>query len=55
MLGNFAATILSSDHTALEKEPAEILGNMALIQAAYLSDKTGMPEEPARIAQMANG
>jgi hypothetical protein len=55
MLGNFAAAILSGDHATLEKEPAEILGNMALMQAAYLSYKTGMPEEPARIIQMTNG
>ncbi len=54
MLGDLAAAILAGDYRPFEKEAAETLGNMAFIQAAYLSDKTGMPEEPARIAEMGN-
>jgi predicted dehydrogenase len=53
MLREFAAALLSENRDALENEPRGILNNMALIQAAYLSDKTGMPEEPARIIRIA--
>jgi predicted dehydrogenase len=51
----FGMAIMQEDFRPFEGEPAEMLGNMAIIQAAYLSDKTGMPEEPARIARMTNG
>jgi predicted dehydrogenase len=48
----FGMAIVQEDFRPFTSEPAEILDNMALIQAAYLSDKTGMPEEPARIARL---
>lgn len=48
----FGMAIMQEDFRPFESEPSEILGNMAIIQAAYLSDRTGMPEEPARIASM---
>ncbi len=51
-LTSFAKAVLAGDYAPFENEAAETLGNMTLIQAAYLSDKTGMPEEPARIAEM---
>jgi predicted dehydrogenase len=51
----FGMAIVQEDFRPFESEPAEILGNMAIIQAAYLSDRTGMPEEPARIAKITKG
>jgi predicted dehydrogenase len=51
----FGMAIMQEDFRPFESEPAEILGNMAIVQAAYLSDRTGMPEEPARIVRMTNG
>jgi predicted dehydrogenase len=52
MLRGFGSALAGGDHAALENEPKQLLDNMSLIQAAYLSDKTGLPEEPARIVQM---
>jgi predicted dehydrogenase len=48
----FGMAIVQEDFRPFESEPSEIMGNMAIIQAAYLSDRTGMPEEPARIASI---
>ena len=53
MLESFADTMLS-----VEKKPSPVdenpdLRNMALIEATYLSARTAMPEEPARILNMA--
>lgn len=48
----FGMAIVQEDFRTFANEPAETLGDMAFIQAAYLSDKTGMPEEPARIANL---
>ncbi|MCK5643157.1 MAG: Gfo/Idh/MocA family oxidoreductase [Gammaproteobacteria bacterium] len=50
MLEDFAQSILSPDS---QKTDSNVdLKNMAVIEAAYLSARTGMPEEPARILDM---
>jgi predicted dehydrogenase len=53
LLKNFALSILSPDENKLCSSAAENLKNMAVIESAYLSARTGMPEEPGRILQMA--
>jgi len=52
-LENFAAGLLSPDKNILISTVGENLKNMAVIEAAYLSARTGMPEEPARILKIA--
>ena len=52
-LTNFALSIISPDKNKLCSSAKENLKNMAVIESAYLSARTGMPEEPARILQMA--
>jgi hypothetical protein len=42
------------DKNRLSSGGAENLKNMAVLEAAYLSARTGMPEEPAKILQKAN-
>jgi predicted dehydrogenase len=51
-LQNFALCILSPDKNRLCSSGKENLKNMAVVESAYLSARTGMPEEPARILQM---
>jgi predicted dehydrogenase len=53
MLENFALSISSPDNNRLRSSGSENMKNMALIESAYLSARTGMPEEPARILEMA--
>ena len=53
VLENFAMSIIAPDNNKLCSSAAQNLNNMALIEAAYLSARTGFPEEPARILQMA--
>ncbi len=53
LLNDFALSILSPEEHKLTSSGADNLGAMAVIEAAYLSARTGMPEEPARITQMA--
>jgi len=53
LLENFALCITSPDNNVLRSCAAENLNNMAVIEAAYLSARTGFCEEPARILQMA--
>ncbi len=53
LLKNFALSILSPDKNKLCSSGIENLKNMAVIESAYLSARTGMPEEPHRILQMA--
>ncbi len=53
LLENFALSILSPDENKLCSSGRENLKNMAVIESAYLSARTAMPEEPARILQMA--
>lgn len=52
-LDNFTLSILQPDETELICSPDEHLRNMAVIEAAYLSSRTAMPEEPARILSLA--
>jgi predicted dehydrogenase len=53
LLENFALSILSPDENKLYSSGRENLKNMAVIESAYLSARTAMPEEPDRILQMA--
>ena len=53
LLENFALSILAPEENKLICSGRENLKNMAVIESAYLSAKTGMPEEPSRILQMA--
>lgn len=53
LLKNFALSILSPDENKLCSSASENLKNMAVLESAYLSARTGMPEEPGRILQMA--
>jgi len=52
VLENFALSILSPDKNRLCSSAEENLKDMAVIESAYLSARTGMPEEPPRILQM---
>jgi predicted dehydrogenase len=51
-LESFALSVLWPDKNPLCSSLAEILKNMAVIEAAYLSGRTGMPEEPGRVLRM---
>ncbi|MHC4073657.1 MAG: Gfo/Idh/MocA family protein [Planctomycetota bacterium] len=53
LLKNFAQGISSPDEKQLGDSGSENLENMAVIEAAYLSARTGFPEEPGRFLQMA--
>jgi predicted dehydrogenase len=50
-LENFALSILSPDKNKLCSSGRDNLRDMAVIESAYLSARTGFPEEPARILQ----
>jgi len=52
LLKNFALSILSPDKNKLCSSGRENLKDMAVIESAYLSARTGMPEEPGRILKM---
>ena len=52
VIENFALSIVSPDNNKLCSSAAENLSNMAVIESAYLSARTGFPEEPAKIMQM---
>jgi predicted dehydrogenase len=54
-LKNFAQSILSPESNKLWSSGGENLQNMAVIQSAYLSARTGFPEEPGKVLQMAQG
>jgi len=54
-LTNFALSILSPDEHKPNSSGEENLKDMAVIESAYLSARTGMPEEPGRILQMTPG
>ncbi|MBC8472126.1 MAG: Gfo/Idh/MocA family oxidoreductase [Planctomycetes bacterium] len=54
-LKNFAMSILSPDTNKLCSSGGENLQDMAVIESAYLSARTGFPEEPAKVLQMAPG
>jgi len=49
LLENFGLSILSPDEQELCSSGRENLKNMAVIESAYLSARTGFPEEPGRI------
>ncbi len=53
LMTNFALSILKPDENELCSSGKENLENMAVIESAYLSARTAMPEEPGRIMQMA--
>ena len=52
MLENFAASIISPDSKKLSYPQDTDLNNMAVIESAYLSARTSMPEEPARLLRI---
>lgn len=52
LLENFALSILAPEENQLVSSGRENLKNMAVIESAYLSARTGMAEEPGRIFQM---
>jgi predicted dehydrogenase len=52
-LESFARSLLLPDENKLASSGRENLKNMAVIESAYLSTRTGFPEEPGRILQMA--
>jgi predicted dehydrogenase len=53
LLSSFAQSLLTPDQHEFPGTGAESLKNMAVLESAYLSAKTGFPEEPARILRMA--
>lgn len=53
LLENFALSILQPDKNKLCSSARENLKAMAVIESAYLSARTGMPELPRKIPQMA--
>lgn len=54
VLESFAISILVPDENRLCRSGRENLKNMAFIESAYLSARTGFPEEPGKILQMAS-
>jgi predicted dehydrogenase len=53
VLENFALSVLWPDKNRLCGSGRENLNVMAVVEAAYLSGRTAMPEEPGRILQRA--
>lgn len=53
LLSSFARSVLAPADHPLASSGQENLRNMAVLEAAYLSAKTGVPEEPARILRLA--
>ena len=53
LLKNFALSILLPDKNKPCSSGSENLKNMAVIESAYLSARTGFPEEPGKILQLA--
>ncbi|MFH1372017.1 MAG: Gfo/Idh/MocA family oxidoreductase [Planctomycetota bacterium] len=50
---NFGSNLIAPDNNPLISTAADNLKNMAVIEAAYLSARTGVPEEPAKILKIA--
>ncbi|MGA2094227.1 MAG: hypothetical protein ABSH16_12615, partial [Sedimentisphaerales bacterium] len=50
---NFGSNLLWPDQNLPVSSTADNLKNMAVIEAAYLSARTGMPEQPAKILKIA--
>jgi predicted dehydrogenase len=53
VLENFNSNMLTPDKNTFVSTAADNLKNMAVIEAAYLSARTGMPEQPGRILKTA--
>jgi len=53
LLASFAQSLRSPEEHQFPGSGAESLRNMAVLESAYLSARTGFPEEPARVLQMA--
>jgi predicted dehydrogenase len=53
LLVSFARSVTHPDEPSLLPDAAEDLKTMAVLESAYLSARTGFPEEPARILQLA--
>jgi predicted dehydrogenase len=53
VLENFGSNLVSPENSPIVCTSEENLRNMAVIEAAYLSARTGMPEEPGRILKIA--
>jgi hypothetical protein len=54
MLKDFARSLLSPEQYKLCSSGRENLKDMAVIESAYLSARTGFPEEPGKILLMAS-
>ena len=52
MLEDFAQNIINPGRQETSPPPDVDLNNMAVIESAYLSARTAMPEEPARLLEM---
>ncbi|MBN2130547.1 MAG: Gfo/Idh/MocA family oxidoreductase [Sedimentisphaerales bacterium] len=52
LLSSFAHSVTTPEECGLIATGAENLANMAVLEAAYLSARTGFPEEPARILRL---
>ncbi len=52
MLENYALSLLEPENNSFKPTNKENLKNMALIESAYLSARTAMPEEPKRIFEI---
>ncbi len=53
LLESFAQSLRTPDEHPFPADGVDSLRNMAVLESAYLSARTGFPEEPARILQMA--
>ncbi len=53
LLTSFVRSLQAPDQFPLVSSGAENLRTMAVVESAYLSARTGFPEEPARILQLA--
>jgi len=52
LLSSFAQSVATPEESGLIATGAGNLANMAVLEAAYLSARTGFPEEPARILRL---
>ena len=52
LLSSFAGSLRRPEEDPLASTGAENLANMAVFESAYLSGRTGFPEEPARILRI---
>ena len=55
VLSSFSASVRAPDEHPLFSSGAANLANMAVFESAYLSARTGFPEEPTRILRIAGG